>query len=497
MGSSGRTTYDKIEQQRLKNNLNPMHILCFTLLKNALAEAKKIALLALPIVIGQLANTGTSFVDAVMAGRVSTEDLAAVSLGSSIWISMVITLTGLLLSVTPAISQLCGAKKLSDIPQVVQQGLWLAILLGTAAFFIASFIAPLFQLIDLTPAVQQKATDFLLAIRWGFPAVAIYRVFYGYSASLNQILPLMLTSLFVLLLNIPTNYILIHGLFGFPKLGGVGCGWATAFCMWISALIMGWWINRAQPYRETHPFKQFYRANYQQISQLVKVGGPIGLMFFVEITAFSLVVFWIAGRGTIQIAAHQIAINVSAIIFMIPQSLGTALTVRVGHAIGAADLERARFISWVGMACGFITATFTSLIVISFSAQVAGFYAPNDFALKLLAANLLIYAGIFQFPDAAQVCAAGALRGYKVTRAPMFIYIAAFWLCAIPFGYVLAQAPKAIPFSPQMPWGVEGFWFTVTIGLTIAAVALVWLMHRVSAEQIKDCKSLNAPQSIH
>lgn len=458
-------------------------------LKDATSEAKKIALLALPIMLGQLANTGTAIVDAVMSGHVSTEDLAAVSIGSSIWISIVITLTGLLLAVTPAISQLYGAKKYADIPNVVQQGLWLAGLLGIAAFLITSFIAPVLQYIDLTPTVRQKAHDFLLAIRWGFPAIAMYRVFYGYSASLNQSLPLMLTSIFALLLNIPANYILIHGLFGFPKLGGVGCGWATAFCMWVSAFIMGWWINRATPYRATHPFKHFFRPKIQQIGQLFKVGGPIGLMFCVEVTAFSLVVFWIADLGAIQIAAHQIAINVTSSIFMIPQSLGTALTVRVGHAIGASDPVRARFISWVGIACGFVTATFTSLFVIIFSEQVAGAYT-SDLSLKILATNLLIYAGIFQFADAAQVCAAGALRGYKVTRAPMLVYVFAFWCGAVPFGYILAQAPHIIPFSPAVPWGVEGFWFTVTLALTGAAIALVWLLHRVSRHWVSSVNDL-------
>lgn len=463
-----------------------MRTFFLTHFKNALFEAKKIAQLALPIVVGQIANAGTAFVDTVMAGRVSTEDLAAVALGSNIWITLVVTLTGLLLCVTPTISQLHGAKKFSYIPETVQQGLWLALSLGIAAFFITSLLTPLLQYIDLPTTVRQKATDFLLAIRWGFPAIAIYRVFYGYSASLNQSLPLMLTSIFVLLLNIPINYILIHGLYGFPKLGGVGCGWATALCMWVAAFIMGWWINRAKPYQDTHPFKQLYSPKYQKIKQLVKIGGPIGLMFFVEITAFSLVVFWIANLGPIQIAAHQIAINVTSIIFMIPQSLGTALTVRVGHAIGAAHLQRARFISWVGITCGFITATFTSLFVVLFSEQLATFYAPGDRNLQLLASSLLIYAAIFQFSDAAQVCAAGALRGYKVTRIPMLIYIATFWLGAIPLGYILAQAPESIPFSPSNPWGVEGFWFTLTIGLTIAAGALLWLIHRVSRQGLSD-----------
>jgi MATE family multidrug resistance protein len=440
-----------------------------------------------PIAIGQLANTGTSFVDAVMAGHIGANDLAAVSLGSSIWIALVITLIGLLLSVAPVIAQLYGAQRLADIPNIVQQGIWLALVLSIMAFFLASAIVPIFQHLGLTRPVQEKATHFLLAIRWGFPAVAVFRILYGYSACLNQTKPLMLVSIFILLLNIPINYILIHGLFGFPALGGVGCGWATAFCMWVSVLILGWWINRAEPYRATHPFKHFYPPQLTELYKLLKIGSPIGLMFFIEISAFSLVALMIANLGALQVAGHQITINFSALVFMIPQSIGTALTVRVGYALGANDPVRARFISWVGIGCGLVTATLTASIVMIFSEHVAAIYT-TDVALRALAAHLLIYAGIFQFSDATQVCAAGALRGYKKTRNPMLIYMFAFWVVALPLGFVLAQAPAAVPFAPRQPWGAEGFWLAVVLGLTLAAGALVWLLHRVSQLHITEQK---------
>ncbi|UXY15284.1 MATE family efflux transporter [Chitiniphilus purpureus] len=436
-------------------------------------ELSAIWTLSWPIMVGQLATTGTAFVDAVMAGHVSAADLAAVSVGASIWVMLLVTLIGLTMPVSPLVAHAVGAQRRTEIAAVTQQALYQGLLWGALALAAAWAVLPLLGHLGLTPDVAAKARGFVRGVSWALPPFALYRVLYGYSASLNSTKPMMVIALIGLALNVPANWVLIYGHLGLPALGAAGCGWATAFSIWAMLLMLLGWLRYSPVYRDTYPLRHWRRVDWGQQRQLLRLGLPMGAMFFVEVSAFSGVALLIARLGTVSVAAHQVALNMSSLTFMLPSALGTAMTVRVGQALGAGNAAYARFIGWTGIRAGLVIAGCTALFMIAGNHLIAGWYT-RDAAVLALAATLLVYSGVFQLADATQVVVVGVLRGYKVTRQPMLVHLAAFWVIGLPLGYLLAFGGWGWP-----GFGAPGYWLALVAALAFAAALLLWLFRRV------------------
>ena len=439
--------------------------------------------LAWPILVGQLANVGMSVVDVVMAGHASAQDLAGVSLGVSIWNMVIISIMGVTMSVSPTVAHLVGAGDLGGVAHVVRQALWKALGLGVVGMALANWAALLFNHMTLEPVVRSLASDFVLITSLALPLFAVYRVLYGYSTSINQTRPLMVIALLSLLLNIAVNGLLVFGLLGFPRLGGLGCAWATLATVAFNLAALVWWMQRSAAYRSTWPLSQFEPPHWPQINSLLKLGLPIGVTYFAETSAFSLIALLIAEFGSQEVAAHQIALNFSALVFMVPLSLGLALLTRVGQSLGAGDAVRARFQAWVGVALGLGFGLTSAVLMALFSTPIARAYT-SDSAVVALAAHLLVLAALFQLSDATQVVASCAIRGYKVTRAPMAIHLTAFWVFSLPLGYALGLAPSWLSWAPAQAMRAQGFWIALILGLTIAALGLVWLLRRVARSRL-------------
>jgi multidrug resistance protein, MATE family len=325
------------------------------------------------------------------------------------------------------------------------------------------------------------ARSFVLVISFALPAFCCYRVLYGYSASMGETKPMMLIALAALGLNIVINYALVFGNWGFPRLGGVGCAWATLLCVWFDLAAIVWWIRRAPVYRKAQALDTWEPMRWPQIRNLLRIGLPIGVTYFAESSAFSLIALLVAVFGTTQVAAHQIALNFAALVFMLPMSLGIALLTRVGQALGAQDYAAARFRAWHGVGLSFGVALVSAIAIALFNDVIASAYT-NDVAVAALAAQLLVYAALFQLPDAVQVSTSCAIRAYKVTRPPMLIHLTAFWAFCLPLGCVLGLAPAWLPWRPVEAMAAEGFWIALVVGLGIAAVGLVWLLNRLSLQ---------------
>ena len=439
--------------------------------------------LAWPILIGQLANVGMAVADVAMAGHASAQDLAGVALGSSIWMIVVVTLMGIMMSVNPTVAHHVGAGEFSKVPHVVRQGLWKGLGVGTAAFVLANLAALVFDHMEMEPAVRDIASRFVLVASFALPAFACYRVLYGYSASLNQTKPMMGIAIAALLLNCLLNWVLIYGHWGFPKLGGVGCAWATMLCTWFNLFGLLWWMHRSPAYRSTWPFDRFEGPHRAKVHSLLKLGLPIGVTYFAESSAFSLIALLVAHFGSTQVAAHQIALNFSSLVFMVPLSLGIALLSRVGQALGAGDAEAARFRSAVGVALAVGLAVVSAALMAVFNHQIAALYT-HDETVAGVAAGLLFLAALFQISDAAQVSTSCAIRGYKVTRAPMVIHLTAFWVFALPLGCVLGLAPAWLPWRPAVAMQAQGFWIALVVGLTVAAGGLGFLLRHIANRQL-------------
>jgi MATE family multidrug resistance protein len=273
-----------------------------------------------------------------------------------------------------------------------------------------------------------------------------------------------------LLFNIGANWLLVFGHGGLPALGGVGCAVSTALCMWLMLAAMVLWVRRAPAYRATDPFTHWQWPQWAPQRALLRLGLPIGITYFAEVSAFGVVSLLVARYGAVQVAAHQIALNFSSLTFMLPLSLGIALITRVGQALGQGQPARARRIAWLGvglaLACGLLSA----LLMVLARAQIAAAYTADP-AVQALCAALLLYAALFQLSDAAQVAASSAIRGYQVTRAPMQIQLLAFWGVALPLGCWLGLGRDM---------AAAGFWIGLTLGLTVAAVLLSWSLARLA-----------------
>ncbi|MFC4161207.1 MATE family efflux transporter [Chitinimonas lacunae] len=441
--------------------------------------------LAWPILTGQLASIGMAVADVAMAGHYGAEDLAAVSLGASVWSIVVVTLMGLMMSINPTVAHHVGAGESDRIGHVVRQGLWKSLIVGLVAFTLTNLAALVFDVMQIEPGVRDKAKMFVHISSFGLPAFAAYRVLYGYSASLNQTKPMMVISIVALAFNIVANYGLIYGNFGLPEMGGVGCAVATALGLWLVLIAMVWWIRRAPVYRDTNPFERFEGPKREEISTLFRIGIPIGITYFAESSAFGLIALLVAKFGAVEVAAHQIALNFSSLVFMVPLSLGLGLITRVGHALGEGDPRAARFRSWVGVGLALILAVLSATLIAAGNDLIAAAYT-SDLAIARLAAHLLIFAALFQLSDATQVATSCAIRGYKVTRPPMVIHMTAFWGFSLPLGCALGLAPDWLPWRPERPLAAEGFWISLVVGLTVAAVLLCWFLARLTRRWIDE-----------
>jgi len=439
--------------------------------------------LAWPILVGQLAHIGMAVVDVAMAGHASAQDLAGVSLGVSIWNMLIITIMGVMMSVNPTVAHQVGAGELDQVPHVVRQALWKALGVGLLACLAANLACLLFEQMALEPYVRELATGFVRITSVSMPLFACFRVLHGYSTSINQTKPLMVIALLSLLLNMLVNGLLVFGTLGFPRLGGLGCAWATFVTVAFNLAALLWWMRRASAYRATWPFAHFEPPHLGQIKNLLKLGLPIGITYFAETSAFSLIALLIAKFGSTQMAAHQIALNFSSLTFMVPLSIGLALLTRVGQSLGAGDAVLARYQAWVGVAVGLGFATVSALLMAFFNQSIALAYT-SDVAVVALTAQLLILAAIFQLSDATQVVTSCAIRGYKVTRSPMVIHLTAFWVFALPLGYTLGLAPSWMPWAPAQPMAAQGFWMSLIVGLTIAALGLTALLRRVARSRL-------------
>lgn len=430
------------------------------------SEARQLVRLASPILVAQVAQVAMSFVDTVMAGQVSAVDLAAVSVASSFWLPIILLTQGIIMALTPIVSQLNGARKRDEIRPAVHQGFWLALMVTPIAM-VALYFSPLaLQFMDVDPVMAAKTAGYLHAILWGLPAFVMFQVLRNFSEGLSHTMPTMVIGFVGLAVNIPANTIFIHGLFGMPKLGGVGCGVATAIVLWAMLLAMIIYVKLSPHFKKINLFAQLVRPNGSRIWRLFRLGFPIAMAIFCEVTLFTVVALMLAPFGAETVASHQIALNFSSLVFMLPLSIGVGVTIRVGHSIGEGLPDHARVSARTGIMLGMAVAVCTAALTVLLREQIATIYT-DDLQVITLAATLLFFAAIYQVSDSVQVVAAAALRGYKDTKAIFYVTIVAYWGLGLPTGMILGLTDWAVP-----RMGPQGFWVGFIVGLTGAALML-------------------------
>ncbi|WP_296947131.1 MATE family efflux transporter [uncultured Massilia sp.] len=447
--------------------------------------------LSWPMLVGQLATVGMGVADVAMTGHVSAAELAAVSLGTSVWSIILVTVMGVMMAVNSVVAHEMGAGRFERISHSVRESLWMGLLVGIAGCLAANACALLFDHIGLEQAVADRAKTFLHIISLGMPAFACYRALYGYTTSINQTKPIMVIAILGLVYNIVVNWLLVFGKFGFPQLGALGCAVATASGVWLMLGAMVVWIRLSSAYRLTYPFGRFEGPDWREIGAMLRLGLPIGVTHFAEVSAFGIVSLLVARFGVVEVSAHQIALNFVSLVFMVPLSFGIGALTRVGQAMGEGNPVRARFVAWTGTGMCIAFGVLSALFILVFRWQIVAMYT-SDPAVQATCATLLLYAALFQLSDSTQVAAASAMRGYQVTRAPMVIQMIAFWGVALPAGWILGLAPAWFPWSPDKPMAATGFWIGLVLGLTVAAVLLAWALDKLSTLRVREARAAQA-----
>ncbi|WP_338862941.1 MATE family efflux transporter [Mycetohabitans rhizoxinica] len=439
-----------------------------------LTDARQIISLAWPVLVGQLAIIAFGVIDTAMVGRYCATDLAALGLGSSIYISVYIGLTGILVALQPIAAQLFGAHRHAQIGEEVRQSAWLAIILALPGCLLLYFPTPLLRIADAPPELNERALAYLRILSLGLPASLLFRLFSSLSNAVAKPRPVMLIQLGGLILKVPLNALLIHGAFGLPALGGPGAALASSIINWLSALVGIVLLLRVDFYRQFAVFAQCSWPHWRQQLTLLKLGVPMGLSYLIEVTSYTFMALFIARFGTTALAGHQITGNVSAVLYMTPLSIGIATSTLVAQRLGAREFTAARTLSahGIGLATG-IALLYATVIIVMRPWLIAA-YTPDPNVVATAMPLLTIVAG-YHLCDALQITTAFALRAYQVVVVPTIIYAIALWGVGLGGGYLAGFDP--LHWMPAALTGACGFWYANTLSLALAAAGLLvyWL----------------------
>ena len=430
---------------------------------NTRYELKQLFRLMIPILITQFAQAGFGLIDTIMAGHLSANDLAAIAVGVGLWVPVMLLFSGIMIATTPLVAEAQGARTPEKIATIARQSLWVALILGVIAGLILQAMPLLLPLFGVPEKLLPKASLFLHAIGFGMPAVTMYAALRGYSEALGHPRPVTVISILALFILIPLNYLFMYGAGPIPAFGSAGCGFATAILQWLMLIALALYIFKASAYQKTQPFKLWEKINTYWVKRIIKLGLPIGLAIFFEVSLFSTAAIVLSPLGEITIAAHQIAISLTTILFMIPMSLAIALTIRIGIHYGEKNISAMRKVQLLGFITGTLLALISMAILWFFRPEIISFYT-QDYDVSMIAMHLILFAIAYQLMDSWQVSAAGCLRGMQDTKAPMWITMIAYWVVAFPIGIYLARYTDT---------GAAGVWIGLIIGLSVACVLLL------------------------
>ena len=437
-------------------------------------ELKTIARHAGTILVGQLAVMAFGVTDTIVAGRYSQQALAALSVGSAVYISIFVGLMGVLQALLPTWAELHGAGRHPQVGRSVRQALYLSALTMVAGVTALFFPGPLLEWTQVPAALQGEVRDYLSVLSLALPAALLFRMYSTLNQSLGK--PLLVTWLQIgsLLVKVPLSIWFAFGGFGLEGRGAVGCAWATVVVNWLFILLALWLVRTDPLYRPYAIWRPMERPDWRVIRQFARLGVPGGLAIMVEVTSFTLMALFIARQGTLASAAHQVVANLAAVLFMTPLSLAIATSARVSFWLGAADPGRARLAIRTGFKLALVLSLCMSAITLLARHGIAGIYSRTP-EVAALAASLLVWLSLFHLGDAAQALLVWVLRCYRVVVAPLVAYCVLLWGVGLAGGYLLAYrgiGPLPAQHSPV------AFWQASTLALALLAPILLAILWR-------------------
>lgn len=436
-------------------------------------HAADTARLAAPLAIAQLSQMAMSVTDTVLLGSLGADALAAGGLGANLFFTVITLLQGVLTSVSVSVSHARGAQNEDRVPHIYWTGFVLSLLLSIPAFALLSFATPILLAVGEPPLLAHNVGEYAAVLRWAGPGsligIGLMRSFLPAIGAAKRLLWVALGGVVV---NGFLNYGLIHGAWGLPRLGFLGSAVATTFTVWASALILMALLHLRPRYRH---FVIAKRPNVPLMGELFGIGWPVAITYGVETTLFLATGLMVGVLGESSLAAHQIALNVASVAFMVPLSIGQAANVRVGFWSGAGQPLAARHAGFVALALGVGFMMLSGLVLIVAPHAIVGLYLhlddPANAKTVQLATSLLGVAALFQIVDGMQTVGSGCLRGLKDTRIPMLAAAFGYWGIGFPTGYTLA-------FHAGL--GARGLWWGLAAGLASVALLMTLRFHRLS-----------------
>lgn len=422
---------------------------------------------AVPIVVGQLAVMANGLIDSIMAGQAGADILAAMAVGSSVYISLYVGLMGVIIGLTPICSAHHGAGMPQEVGKDAAQGIWIALMLS--ALGLAVLIHPdfLFSITGTPPEIADAARGYLHGVAFGLPAALVFRVFYAMNQSISRPSTVMALQVVMLIVKVPLNVWFMHGGWGMPALGAAGFGWATAVTMWcvlgISLLIWRF-DSHYTPFR----LHQYMGPQWDRIAKILKLGLPIGGAYLIEVTSFTFIALLVSRFGIFQVGAHQIVSNMAAVAYMLALGISNATTVMTAQQLGAQDFRAAAQMVKRGLELAVLVATLVCLLFYLFAPELIGFYTNDPNTIRV-ALQLMPWVIAYHFIDAIQTVCSFALRAHKVSARPLLIYFICLWGVGIGGGMWLGVWRE-----PALQ--AEGFWIASAGGLLLAALGLSGLL---------------------
>lgn len=442
-----------------------------------ITEIKECLLLALPLAGAQLSQGATTFVDTVMMGVLGSHILAAGALGAASFDLLINVGSAIISAVSPLVAEAYGCGRVEQVGRVVRQGLWLSLLLAIPVTLLVWQSGAWLRFLGQEPGTIALTERYLRAIAWGyFPGLG-FAVLRSFVSAISCPRPVIVTMIGGTLLNIVGNYVLAFGKFGFPSLGLAGLGWASTLSLWGMFAALAIYILTQPQLQVYGVFANLHQFEGKVFGELVRVGGPIGVLAGVENGFFTFATVLMGQLGTVTLAAHQIALQTAVITFMISLGISIATTVRVGQLIGQANPQGARLAGFVGIGMAALFMATMGILFWTIPGTIVSLYIdtvdPANAAVVNLAKTLLGVAAMFQIADGIQVAAAGALRGLKDTKIPLLIGIVAYWGIGLTCGYTLGMG---------LGFGSVGLWWGFAIGLAVAAGVLMWRFNRATLQ---------------
>ena len=442
-------------------------------ISSLLQEAGPLWRIAWPLLIAQTAQIGTGVVDTLMAGNYGDADLAAIAVGFNIWLPLYLIILGTLFACSAIVAQDFGANRIDRIRSFLPQGLWVAMAISAVMTPMCLQSGVVINLLGLPDETAAKTAAYVSRVGLGFPALGLFMALRYHTQGLGVTAPFAMASVAGFIANVPLNYMLIFGHWGAPELGAEGCGLATAASMWITTSIILLYVVSAKSLKPYLPSRWLQKPDRQRITEILVVGLPVGMTFFLETGVFAAITLFIATLGDTAVAAHQIAINIWDVFYIPMVSIGSAMATRMGHAIGAGNAQGVRMALRVGALIGTLIGLITMAVLLLFPNAIINAYTASA-DIRFLALQLLRLAALFIMIDVVQILGSFVLRAYKETRFPFIVVTFSYWGLALPVGYLLA-----IHWGDGSVEGTVDFWYATILGITVATLLISWRVRRI------------------